>query len=97
MNSIQIDWLPLGSIVMLEGEELPVMVFGRIQRNVETGEVFEYVGCQYPIGNVGKDQYIFFNSDMISHLVFLGYRDQAEMALSKKLSEIAAGHEPEDA
>lgn len=89
MSGIEIDWLPLGSVVILRDLDLPAMVHGRFQRELESDQVYEYVGCLYPVGSTDGKSGILFNGDSVLHEVFPGYRDQAELAFVGKLSEVA--------
>ena len=43
---------PLGSVVLLKNGTKRVMIYGRKQILASTGELFDYVACLYPEGNI---------------------------------------------
>ncbi len=72
----RINYLPLGSIVLLEGGLQKIMIISRAV-NVENGEnvfFFDYAGVAYPEGLI-SDQVAYFNMDKITKIVFEGYKD----------------------
>lgn len=77
--------LPIGTIVMLHGftvndQEKKVMIYGRKQVSSKTGDVYDYVACIYPEGNISSTYNVFFNHDDISRIIFKGYEDAEERA-----------------
>lgn len=67
------EYLPIGTIVKVNrGNEINFMIVGLMVENGE-GERRDYVAVKYPMGNVGKAQYYFFNHDDISEIVHMGY------------------------
>lgn len=48
-------WLPLGSVVTLEGGNKQLMIYGRLQKEVRGGRLWDYVGCLFPEGNLGPE------------------------------------------
>lgn len=71
-----IEYLPLGSIVLLEGGVQKVFIVGRalLVRKGEETFFFDYAGVPYPEGVVG-DQVAYFNAETITKVVFKGYSD----------------------
>lgn len=71
-----IEYLPLGSIVLLQGGTQKAMIIGRglKVRNGDKEFFFDYGAVAYPDGLVG-DQMAYFNADKISKVVFKGYSD----------------------
>ena len=41
-------YLPLGSIVLLKGAKKRLMIYGRKQKEADTDEIWDYIGCLYP-------------------------------------------------
>lgn len=81
------ELLPIGSIVLLNGAEKKLMIFGVRQTNEETGQQFDYVGVLYPEGNVGENvRYMFDHSD-IQEIVFTGYSDDERTEFLNYLHE----------
>ena len=81
-------WLPIGSVVEVAGANEPLIIIGRYQKNGDTGEIYDYIGCSYETGNVGVEYTWIFNQDMISGLYFTGYEDEEEMAFEERLNSI---------
>lgn len=70
------ELLPIGSVVLLNGAERKLMIFGIRQTNQETGQQYDYVGVVYPEGNLGENvRYMFDHSD-IQQIIFTGYSDE---------------------
>ncbi len=72
----KINYIPLGSIVLLSGGTQKVMIISR-GLNVQNGGrvlFFDYAGVPYPEGLNG-DQVAYFHHDAIAKVVFEGYRD----------------------
>lgn len=77
--------LPIGSIVKLEGAEKKVMVCGRIAVEASDNEVFDYIGCVYPIGIASEDEYVFFNREAIERTLFIGFQDEEELIFRSEI------------
>lgn len=81
-------WLPVGSVVEVAGANEPLIIIGRYQKNGDTGELYDYIGCSYETGNVSAENTWMFNHDMISGLYFTGYEDEEEIAFEEKLNNV---------
>lgn len=68
--------LPIGSIVLLEGAEKKLMIFGVGQTQLEENKDFDYIGVVYPEGNMGEGSQFLFNHSDIEEIVFRGYEDE---------------------
>lgn len=86
---MKIDWLPIGSVVMVRGGDgQPIMIYGRKQVCVnEQGLVdhYDYAGCIFPEGNVDPYDNFFFDKEQIEQVLFIGYQNEDEMMLSQRL------------
>ena len=72
----RIEYLPLGSIVLLKGGLQKLMIISRAV-NVQNNDMiyfFDYAAVAYPDGLI-SDQLAYFNMEMISRVVFRGYSD----------------------
>lgn len=78
-------YLPLGSVVLLEGGQKRVMVYGRRQQHVETGEMWDYVACLYPEGNLDDEHTYLFNHGQVERVFFLGFQDEEELSFTEAL------------
>ncbi len=70
------ELLPIGSIVLLEGAEKKLMIFGVGQTQLEENKDFDYIGVVYPEGNMGEGSQFLFNHSDIGEIVFRGYEDE---------------------
>ena len=68
-------YLPLGSIVILKEGEKAIMIYGRKQMHKATEEVFDYVACLYPEGNLSEEYTYSFNHEQIDQVIHTGYSD----------------------
>lgn len=72
------QYLPIGTIVQLNDQERKVMICGRQQVDLDTGENYDYIGCEYPSGLDGEN-ILLFNGEQIMLVYFLGYQDLDEL------------------
>lgn len=79
------DFLPIGSVVLLKGAEKRLMIIGRFQVEVETGQVYDYSGCLYPEGVINPKDLFLFQSDDIERVYFVGMQDEEEFAFRRYL------------
>lgn len=71
MNTI----LPIGSVVKVKQTEMPLMIFGLLQQNgFQPGRFVDYVGVPYPVGNLGMQTQVGFQTEDITEVLFEGYR-----------------------
>lgn len=73
-------YLPLGSVVRLDGGEKRVMVYGRRQKHLQSGRVFDYVACLFPEGNLDEEHTYLFDHSDIAEVAFVGLLDEEEAA-----------------
>lgn len=79
--------LPIGSVVSISDNNTLVMIYGHLQKNLLTGEIFDYIGCHYPEGILDTDQCLLFNEKDICKLYFVGLQDTEELAYQVSLEE----------
>lgn len=92
MNKVY--YLPLGSIVLLKEGKQKVVVIGRGLQVQSTGKkivFFDYVGVPYPQGLTG-DRAMYFNNDMISKVVYEGYKDKEDKMITDLINEYLEKH-----
>ena len=73
------DLLPIGSVVKLIEGERYVMICGRVVVPEGTEDIYDYTGCVYPEGISRDDEMLFFNTDSIEMLYFVGFQDEQEL------------------
>ncbi len=87
------DFLPIGSIVLLQGGTRKVMIIAR-GMNVKRGDetyFFDYAGVIYPDG-MTSDQVAYFNQDGIIKVYFYGYSDDEEDVMTTALKKYVDSH-----
>lgn len=84
-------YLPIGSIVLLEGGKKKVMITGYCMQTEERpGEIFDYSGCVYPEGVIRSDVTLIFNHSQIKELFHSGYLDEDGTKLREQLLKAEA-------
>ena len=81
------EYLPIGTVVLLEEDGKPIMIYGRKQIHLETGEVYDYIACLYPEGNLSVDYTYLFNHDQIADVLHTGYVNEDEEKFLEVLEE----------
>lgn len=79
--------LPNGSVVLLKDMEQRIMTYGRLQKDVNTGEIYDYAGCPYPQGIRSSNEVLLFNDDAIERLFFIGFQDPEELEYQIAISD----------
>ncbi len=84
MNAI--DYLPLGSVVQLNGGIQKLLVIARALNVNNEGKqyFFDYGGVPYPEGLTG-DQIAYFNHDQINKVIFEGFRDDDDVIVVRNI------------
>ena len=82
-------FLPIGTVVMLEGGTKRVMISGFCPINQKDKKMWDYSGCMYPEGFLSSKQTCLFNHDQIKEVYYLGLaEDEEEKAFKIKLNKI---------
>ena len=79
MEKKAVSYLPNGSVVIIENNKNRMMICGRMVREPESGEIYDYMGCRYPQGCQRIGDCIFFNHSQIEIVFFLGFQDMEEL------------------
>lgn len=82
-----IDYLPLGSVVVLKGGIQKLLIISRGINVKQDGEVlfFDYGGVLFPDGLTG-DQMAYFNHDGIDTVSFEGYNDDDSKTVAENIN-----------
>ena len=80
--------LPIGTVVLLKESTKRVMIYGRLQREIDGSRVWDYIACLYPEGNINADHSYLFNNDQIESVFFVGCQDEEEMRFRQHLLDI---------
>ena len=91
----KINYLPLGSVVLLKGATQKLVVVGRglNVNNEKKGKqfFFDYAGVPYPQGLTG-DQMMYFNADTISKVFHEGFKDDDDHIITDEINEYLEAH-----
>ena len=68
-------WLPVGSVVHIEGNDGLTAVTGYMQQDADKGRLWDYVGVPYPLGWSGPGRDIMFDRESIDAVYFIGLQD----------------------
>ena len=72
-------YLPLGSVVLMNGGKKRVMVTGYVVKSPQAeGKIFDYVGCLWPEGVISSDKNLMFNHKDIAQVFAIGYVDEEQ-------------------
>lgn len=82
------DILPLGSVVILnnqelkdvEGRNLRIIITKRFLFNEKSRFYFTYSGTIYPIGTINGDKLLHFTGESIKEVVYKGYSDEFDLS-----------------
>lgn len=83
-------YLPIGTVVMLNGGKKRVMITGFCAiENGDKSKIWDYSGCVYPEGFLSSAQTCIFNHDQIEKIYHLGLADdEEEKKFKDKLKEL---------
>lgn len=85
--------LPPGSVVKLKQDaDQKVMIVSRLAKKQPADPVSEYCGCTVPVGFRDAGELVFFNTEDVARLVFVGLQDEEEIAYSFEASKYAEAH-----
>lgn len=89
MNEIGEKYLPIGTVVMLNGGTKRVMITGFCSMAADDEDViYDYSGCMYPEGFLSSDQTALFNHSQIAKVYHMGLVDEEEKQFKESLNTI---------
>ena len=80
--------LPIGSIVLLKESAKRLMIYGRLQREVDGERIWDYIACLYPEGNINPDHSFLFDHSQIDNIYFLGFQDEEEIKFQQYMQSM---------
>lgn len=90
-NEIQGKYLPIGTVVLLNGGTKKVMVTGFCSvTEEEQNKIYDYTGCIYPEGYLDYDEICLFNHDQIEKVYHMGYVDEECQDFNEELKSITS-------
>ena len=88
MNEINEKFLPLGTIVLLNGGEKRLMITGYCVMDAEgASDIYDYVGVLFPEGTYSSEENILFNHDQIVKVFFTGFVDDEQITFMDELKK----------
>lgn len=90
MEEIPEKYLPIGTVVMLDGGTKRVMITGFCSITEEDKtKIWDYSGCLYPEGLINSNQLCLFDHSQIKKLYHLGLSyDDEEIEFKNKLKNM---------
>ena len=79
--------LPIGTVVLLKESTKKVMIYGRLQREVDGERVWDYIACLYPEGNINPNHSFLFDNEQIENVHFIGCQDEEEIRFQQFLQD----------
>ena len=79
-------YYPIGTVVLLQGGNRPLMIFGRRQIQGDTNKEWDYVACLYPEGNLGDQYNIFFSHEEVATVLYPGWISEYEYEMQRILN-----------
>lgn len=89
----KIDYIPLGSVVLLKGGVQKLIIIARGINTKQDGQIvfFDYGAVLYPEGLTG-DRMAYFNHDAISRILFSGYDDEENKNCAENINRYLAAN-----
>ena len=86
MNEIGERFLPIGTVVLLDGATKKVMITGFASVSPDTGKrIFDYSGCVYPEGFFSYNEVCVFDHNQIVEVCHTGLVNEEEKAFKEDL------------
>ncbi len=80
------EFLPIGTIVLLNGGTKKVMITGFCAiPNDNEHKMYDYSGCLYPEGIINSNEVCLFNNNQISEVIFKGFQNEEEQNFKVEL------------
>ena len=90
-NEIQNKYLPIGTVVLLNGGTKKVMITGFCSvTEEEKDKVYDYTGCIYPEGYLDYDEICLFDHNQIEKVYHMGYIDEECQDFNEELKNITS-------
>ena len=96
MNNIGEKYLPLGTVVLLEGGTKRVMITGFATASDDPDLIYDYAGCMYPQGFITSNQTILFDHDQIQKIYHFGLIDPEWVEFQDNLKKFLESLDEQD-
>lgn len=81
-------FLPIGTVVILNGGEKTIMINGYCQKAENNNHIYDYRGCSFPEGIRSSRGVALFDHNDINKIIHLGYKTSESIDFSDKLNII---------
>lgn len=82
------EYLPLGTVVLLKNGNKEIMIYGRKQYDINRKVIWDYIACLYPEGNINENYQFLFNNEDIDKVIFKGFSDEKEIKYCEELNNL---------
>lgn len=97
MNNIGEKYLPLGTVVLLEGGTKRVMITGFASASSDDPDlIYDYAGCMYPQGFITSNQTVLFDHDQIQKIYHFGLIDPEWVEFQDNLKKFLENLDEQD-
>ena len=97
MNNIGEKYLPLGTVVLLEGGTKRVMITGFATASSGDPElIYDYAGCMYPQGFITSNQTVLFDPDQLQQIYHFGLIDPEWVEFQDNLKKFLESLDEQD-
>lgn len=97
MNNIGEKYLPLGTVVLLEGGTKRVMITGFATASSDDPDlIYDYAGCMYPQGFITSNQTVLFDHDQIQKIYHFGLIDPEWVEFQDNLNKFLENLDEQD-
>lgn len=81
-------FLPMGSVVLLNGSDKRMQIVGQIQADASTLEVYDYCAVPFPEGYIDENQLAMFQHEEIRLICAVGHLDDGVWAFLEDRREL---------
>lgn len=86
-EKVKDEFLPLGSAVLLKDATRPIIIIGYSVVEEGQEEIWDYLGCAYPIGVIDPRKNLLFQREQIDKVLMNGYMDEEGKKFLNQLTE----------
>ncbi|UNT96653.1 DUF4176 domain-containing protein [Allobaculum mucilyticum] len=87
LDAARIQFLPLGSVITIHSTPRRMMIVGRIQKDINTGAVYEYSAVPWPEGMISSRRTFLVRQKQIERVLFVGMQDEQEFEFRALLED----------
>ncbi len=88
MEEKQEKYLPIGTLIVPNGETKKLMITGfAVTDEGNPDKTWDYCGCLYPEGVISSEETYLFDHNQIEEVYHLGFSDDEEKEFKDKLNQ----------